>query len=129
MRREVKIIVAMLADSYDVIMEVMTGKSKGGSYSEKGDGTFTFKRLPDGRIDLGFKYHLGATLGYYTEEELKRLYGGEDLHDLASGIARRCLGVVQFEGPNEDKEAFIELNNRISVKKLTAENFELLPCE
>lgn len=128
MRREVKIAVSMLAASYEVINDVMTGKSKGGRYLRIGGGTFTFERLPDGRIDLGFEYSLGGTFGYYTEEDLKCSYG-EDLHDLAAGIARHCLSIIQFKSPNERKEAFSELNNLISVKKLTAENFELLPCE
>lgn len=129
MKAENALLVSVLSDAFHLVIDVLQNGSDGGQIDGKSyNEYFTFKRLPDGRIDYAFMWKTYGHAGYFPEESLLCMYGGEPV-TVARNIVFDCLRGEQSTTLECFGEVVDELNRRINMKSVSADEFELLPSE
>lgn len=119
----------VLCQAFDLIVDVVQNGADGGqidgsTYNEY----FTFKQLPDGRIDYSFMWRRYGHAGYFTLDSLRKNYG-EKTKEMARMIVLDCVKGERFGGTEDFDEFMKELENRLAPKMMSAEDFVLLPSE
>lgn len=129
MKAEYALLVSVLSDGFRLVIDVLQNGSDGGQIDGKSyNEYFTFQRMPDGRIDYAFMWKTYGHAGYFSEESLLRMYGGEPMK-VARNIVFDCLRGEQTASEEDFSEIIAELEKRLAPRTMNAEDFMLLPSE
>ena len=129
MKAEYALLVSVLSDGFRLVIDVLQNGSDGGQIDGKSyNEYFTFQRMPDGWIDYAFMWKTYGHAGYFSEESLLRMYGGDPMK-VARNIVFDCLRGEQAASEEDFSEIISELEKRIRPATLDQYDFELLPSD